>query len=109
MTGTRRPLPVQLPHQIPDFTGRHAELDQLGSAWRCLEEALAASDSTKERWCEAETHRIAGELTLRSREPNVSKAEAQASAVEGLAAVWGASRFAAHWAVKRSTQSPASA
>src|SRR5215472_1350753 len=23
MTGTRRPLPVQLPHQIPDFTGRH--------------------------------------------------------------------------------------
>jgi DNA-binding SARP family transcriptional activator/Tfp pilus assembly protein PilF len=29
MTGTRRPLPVQLPHQIPDFTGRHAELDRL--------------------------------------------------------------------------------
>ena len=31
MTGTRRPLPAQLPHQIPDFTGRHAELDQLDS------------------------------------------------------------------------------
>ena len=29
MTGTRRPLPAQLPHQIPDFTGRHAELDRL--------------------------------------------------------------------------------
>jgi len=29
MTETRRPLPVQLPHQIPDFTGRHAELDRL--------------------------------------------------------------------------------
>jgi DNA-binding SARP family transcriptional activator len=29
MTGTRRPLPVQLPHQIPDFTGRAAELDRL--------------------------------------------------------------------------------
>jgi DNA-binding SARP family transcriptional activator/Tfp pilus assembly protein PilF len=29
MTGTRRPLPMQLPHQIPDFTGRHAELDRL--------------------------------------------------------------------------------
>jgi DNA-binding SARP family transcriptional activator/cytochrome c-type biogenesis protein CcmH/NrfG len=25
----RRPLPAQLPHQIPDFTGRHAELDRL--------------------------------------------------------------------------------
>jgi DNA-binding SARP family transcriptional activator/Tfp pilus assembly protein PilF len=29
MTGTRRPLPAQLPHQIPDFTGRYAELDRL--------------------------------------------------------------------------------
>jgi DNA-binding SARP family transcriptional activator len=29
VTGTRRPLPVQLPHQIPDFTGRYAELDRL--------------------------------------------------------------------------------
>ncbi len=26
MIGTRRPLPAQLPHQIPDFTGRDAEL-----------------------------------------------------------------------------------
>ena len=29
MTGTRRPLPAQLPHRIPDFTGRDAELDRL--------------------------------------------------------------------------------
>ena len=29
MIGTRRPLPAQLPHQIPDFTGRDAELDRL--------------------------------------------------------------------------------
>ena len=36
MTGTRRPLPAQLPHQIPDFTGRHAELDRL--------DALVADD-----------------------------------------------------------------
>ena len=28
-TGTRRPLPAQLPHRIPDFTGRDAELDRL--------------------------------------------------------------------------------
>jgi DNA-binding SARP family transcriptional activator len=37
-TGTRRPLPAQLPHQIPDFTGRHAELDQL--------DALVADDNS---------------------------------------------------------------
>lgn len=36
MTGAQRPLPAQLPHQIPDFTGRHAELDRL--------DALAAHD-----------------------------------------------------------------
>jgi DNA-binding SARP family transcriptional activator len=36
MTGTRRPLPAQLPHQIPDFTGRHAELGRL--------DALVAGD-----------------------------------------------------------------
>jgi DNA-binding SARP family transcriptional activator/Tfp pilus assembly protein PilF len=35
-TGTQRPLPAQLPHQIPDFTGRHAELEQL--------DALVAGD-----------------------------------------------------------------
>ena len=29
ITGTRRPLPAQLPHRIPDFTGREAELDRL--------------------------------------------------------------------------------
>jgi DNA-binding SARP family transcriptional activator/tetratricopeptide (TPR) repeat protein len=29
LTGPRRPLPAQLPHPIPDFTGRQAELDRL--------------------------------------------------------------------------------
>jgi DNA-binding SARP family transcriptional activator/tetratricopeptide (TPR) repeat protein len=37
MTGPRRPLPAQLPHQIPDFTGRRAELGRL--------DGLAAHDS----------------------------------------------------------------
>ena len=29
VTGLRLPLPAQLPHRIPDFTGREAELDRL--------------------------------------------------------------------------------
>lgn len=37
LTGLRRPLPAQLPHLIPDFTGRQAELDRL--------DALADRDS----------------------------------------------------------------
>jgi DNA-binding SARP family transcriptional activator len=36
MTGTQRPLPAQLPHQIVDFTGRYAELERL--------DALVAGD-----------------------------------------------------------------
>jgi predicted ATPase len=33
-------------------------------------------ETTKERWCEAEVHRIAGEIALRSPEPDAAKAEA---------------------------------
>ena len=33
-------------------------------------------ETTKERWCEAEVHRIAGEITLLTREPDAAKAQA---------------------------------
>ena len=32
-------------------------------------------EATKERWCEPDIHRIAGELTLLSPEPDAAKAE----------------------------------
>jgi predicted ATPase len=31
--------------------------------------------TTKERWCEAEVHRTAGEIALKSPEPDLAKAE----------------------------------
>jgi predicted ATPase len=34
-----------------------------------------AVETTKERWCEAEIHRIAGEIALKSPERNVAKAK----------------------------------
>ena len=37
---------------------------------------MTAVETTKERWCEAEVRRTAGELTLASPEPDVAKAEA---------------------------------
>jgi hypothetical protein len=37
---------------------------------------MTAVKTTKERWCEAEVHRIAGEIALRSAEPDAAKAEA---------------------------------
>jgi predicted ATPase len=58
------------------LTRAHAELGQFDDAWRCIGEAMTAVETTKERWCEAEVHRIAGEVALLSPEPDTAKAEA---------------------------------
>jgi predicted ATPase len=36
---------------------------------------MVAVETTKERWCEAEVHRMAGEITLLAPEPDAAKAE----------------------------------
>jgi len=54
----------------------HAELGQFDDAWRCIEEAITAAERTKETWFEAEVNRVAGEITLKSPEPDTAKAEA---------------------------------
>jgi len=54
----------------------HAELGELDDAWRCTDEAMMLVQTTKERWCEAEVNRVAGEIALKSLEPNAEKAEA---------------------------------
>jgi predicted ATPase len=54
----------------------YAELEQFEEAWRSIGEAMAAMEKTKERWCEAEVHRTAGEIALMSPEPDAAKAEA---------------------------------
>jgi predicted ATPase len=59
------------------YLGRaHAEVGQFEEAWRCIGEAMTAVETTKEKWCEAEIHRTAGELTLTSPEPDAAKVEA---------------------------------
>ena len=54
----------------------HADLGQIDDAWRCIGEAISTIETTKERWFEAETNRIAGEIALKSPEPDAAKAEA---------------------------------
>jgi predicted ATPase len=54
----------------------YAELGQFEDAWRSIGEAMTAMETTKERWSEAEVHRVAGEIALMSPEPNAAKAEA---------------------------------
>jgi class 3 adenylate cyclase/predicted ATPase len=53
----------------------YAELGQFDDAWRCSGEAMTAIETTKETWCEAEVHRMAGEIELKSPEPDAAKAE----------------------------------
>jgi predicted ATPase len=37
---------------------------------------MTAVETAKERWCEAEIHRVAGEIALMSPKPDAAKAEA---------------------------------
>ena len=71
-TGGTLWMPLWLSH----LTKAYAELGQFNDAWRCIGEALTAVETTKERWFEAELHRIAGEIALLSPEPDAAKAEA---------------------------------
>jgi predicted ATPase len=54
----------------------YAELGQFDDAWRSIDEAMRAVETTKEKWCEADIHRTAGEIALRSPVPDAVKAEA---------------------------------
>jgi predicted ATPase len=53
----------------------YAELGQFDGAWRRIGEAMSAVATTKERWCEAEVYRTAGEIALKSPQPDAAKAE----------------------------------
>jgi predicted ATPase len=65
-----------LPLYLSFLARAHAELDQFDDACRCIDEATAAVETTKERWCEAEIHRMAGEIALKSPEHDAAKAQA---------------------------------
>ena len=64
-----------VPFYLSCLAGAHADLVKFDDAWRCVGEALTAIETTKEKWCEAETHRTAGEIALKSPEPDAVKAE----------------------------------
>jgi predicted ATPase len=74
--------PDQLPARL--FTYRHPEafarlidilVDASARAWRSMDEATTAVRTMKERWREADICHIAGEIALKSPEPDAAKAE----------------------------------
>jgi class 3 adenylate cyclase/predicted ATPase len=53
----------------------YAELGQPDEARRCIDDAIAKVERSMEKWCEAEVHRIAGEIALKSPAPDTEKAQ----------------------------------
>ena len=71
-TGTTLFTPVSLSLRAKCY----ADLGQLDDAGRSVDEATTVIESTKETWFEADVYRIAGEVALKSPQPDVAKAEA---------------------------------
>jgi predicted ATPase len=61
---------------LSNLATSYASLGRLEDAWRCVGEAMRAVATTKEKWFEAEVHRIAGDIALLSPERDAAKAEA---------------------------------
>jgi predicted ATPase len=63
------------PLHVSYLATSYANLGQLDDAWRCIGDAISTIEATKERWFEAEANRIAGDIALKSPEPDTAKAE----------------------------------
>jgi predicted ATPase len=55
---------VLIPWWLSLLARAYADLGRFDDAWRCIGEAKAAAETTGERWCEAESNRVAGEMAL---------------------------------------------
>jgi class 3 adenylate cyclase/predicted ATPase len=63
-----------MPLYLSYLASAHAELGQFESAWRCIDEAMTAAETRKERWHQAEIYRLAGEIAVESPTPDLVKA-----------------------------------
>jgi predicted ATPase len=63
------------PSALSSLSSAYADLGQFDEAWRCINAAMTTMETSKERWFEAEVNRIAGEIALKSPQPNAAKAE----------------------------------
>jgi predicted ATPase len=63
------------PWHLSHLAIAYAELGQLDDARRCIDDAMDKVERSKEKWCEAEVHRVAGEITLKTLAPDTEKAE----------------------------------
>ena len=67
---------MSVPIILTNLAKVHAELAHFDDAWRSIGEALTEVQATKATLFEAELNRVAGDIVLRSPEPDPSKAQA---------------------------------
>jgi predicted ATPase len=67
---------VWMPLWLSYLARAYAALGEFDDAWCSIREAMTAIETTKERWCEAEAHRVAGKIARLSPGPDISKVEA---------------------------------
>jgi hypothetical protein len=53
-----------MPFCLSILAKAYAQHDRFDDAWRCIYEAMAVVEATRERWNEANVYRIAGEIAL---------------------------------------------
>ena len=70
-TGATQAAPLYLSY----LAWAYADLGQFEDARRCIGEAMTLVETTREKWYEADIHRIAGEIALMSPEPDAARAE----------------------------------
>jgi predicted ATPase len=64
-----------LPMWLLSLAIAHADLEQFDSAWRNISDAITTIETTKEKIWEAEVHRVAGEIALKSPMPLDARVE----------------------------------
>jgi predicted ATPase len=70
-TGSKYLVPYFLSH----LAWAYAQLGRCDEASRCIDEVITTMETTKERWCEAQASRVAGEITRRLPIADGSKAQ----------------------------------
>ena len=65
-----------LPMLLSSLASAYAEMGKFEDAQRCIDEALVAIETTKEKWFEADINRLVGEIALKSPELSAATAEA---------------------------------
>jgi tetratricopeptide (TPR) repeat protein len=66
---------MNLPFGASYLASAYAQLARFDDARRCIGEAITATETSGERWCEAEINRIAGEIALMSPPHDTVKAQ----------------------------------